>query len=167
MSEHIAHLVSDSDIDLAYSSDHSAISLSICFHNEKRGKGYWKLNSQLLKSQSYVEMVKTVISETVKECSTTGGDTDCESVQLNIDDQTFFEIINCKIRSASIQLSVNQCKEKNKEENTLKLELRRLEKVFDINPTTNISIELEPKRQLLQKLRENRVVGAIIRSRAG
>ena len=47
------------------------------------------------------------------------------------------------------------------------LELRRLEEVFYINPTTDISSELETKRQLLQRLRESRVVGAIIRSRAG
>ena len=112
ISEHIAHLVSDSDTDLAYRSDHSAISLSIWFDNEKCGKGFWELNSRLLKSTLYMEMVKTVISETMEEDSTTEGDIDYESAQLNIDDQTFFEIIKCKIRSASIQLSVNQCKQK-------------------------------------------------------
>ena len=71
-----------------------------------------------------------------------------------------------KIRYASIQLSVNQCKGNTKEENTLKLELTRLEEVFDISPITDIANKLEPKRQLLQKLRESRVERGITRSRA-
>ena len=39
--------------------------------------------------------------------------------------------------------------------------------MFDIIPTRDTSNELETKRLLLQKLRESRVEGAIIRSRAG
>ena len=38
-------------------------------------------------------MVKTVVSEAVKENTITEGDTDYETVRMNIDNQTFFEII--------------------------------------------------------------------------
>jgi len=70
-----------------------------------------------------------------------------------------------KIRYASVQLSVDQCNDNSKEENTLTLEQRRLEEVLDINTTIDTSNELETKRQLLQILRESRVEGAVITSR--
>ena len=38
--------------------------------------------------------------------------------------------------------------------------------MFDINPITDIGNKLDPKRPLLQNLRESRVEGGITRSRA-
>ena len=42
-------LVSNIDIQAGYKSDHSVILMSLLINNIKRGRGIWKLNTNLLK----------------------------------------------------------------------------------------------------------------------
>ena len=48
-------------------SDHSIISITLELSNtQKRGKGFWKFNNELLKDQTYIAMIKTIIKD-IKE----------------------------------------------------------------------------------------------------
>jgi hypothetical protein len=48
-----------------YKTDHSAIIFTFATSLAKRGKGYWKFNSQLLRDTDYIKSVKTCITETL------------------------------------------------------------------------------------------------------
>jgi hypothetical protein len=50
-----------------YKTDHSAIIFTFATSLAKRGKGYWKFNSQLLRDTDYIKRVKTCITETISE----------------------------------------------------------------------------------------------------
>jgi hypothetical protein len=45
-----------------YKTDHSAIIFTFATSLAKRGKGYWKFNSQLLRDTDYIKRVKTCIT---------------------------------------------------------------------------------------------------------
>ena len=48
ISKKVCHLVQSSDIRPALKCDHNAISLKLKFKIVKRGKGFWKINSNIL-----------------------------------------------------------------------------------------------------------------------
>ena len=54
-------LVYSTDIRPALKYDHNAISLKLKVSENKRGKGYWKLNNSLLNDITYLNEIKEVI----------------------------------------------------------------------------------------------------------
>ena len=85
-----------------YKTDHSAIIFTFATSLAKRGKGYWKFNSQLLRDTDYIKRVKTCITETISEYYLSGDVEDHLNVRFKCNDQTFFEILKMKIRSITI-----------------------------------------------------------------
>ena len=60
------------DINLAdivplYKTDHSMTLLKIALHHNPRGRGFWKLNTSLLKEEGYLNLIKTTIYQTKNE----------------------------------------------------------------------------------------------------
>ena len=53
--------IKSAKIEAGILSDHSIISLEIDFRNFTRGRGYWKFNNSLLRDETYVEKVKSVL----------------------------------------------------------------------------------------------------------
>ena len=49
--------VVDSDILTSFKSDHSVITLDLIFDSIPRGKGFWKLNTSILKDLDYVQNI--------------------------------------------------------------------------------------------------------------
>ena len=58
---------SEADIIPGYKTDHSMITLQISLHSNKRGRGFWKLNTSLLKDIEYVNWIKLIINGTKEE----------------------------------------------------------------------------------------------------
>ena len=56
-------IITSSSINPGYKSDHSNIQLKILINKFERGRGLWKLNCSLLKEQSYLDLVNSVIEE--------------------------------------------------------------------------------------------------------
>ena len=56
VSKHLNHLINESRILPNIYSDHSAVSLSLSFHETSppRGPGFWKFNNSLLSDNYYV-----------------------------------------------------------------------------------------------------------------
>ena len=57
-----------------------------------RGMGYWRFNALLLEDIEYIEMVKTIIKNTIFEYCIDGDMNDYLDVELSINDQLFFLI---------------------------------------------------------------------------
>lgn len=55
------------DIVPGYKTDHSMTLLKIALHCNPRGRGFWKLNTSLLKEEEYLNLIKATISQTKRE----------------------------------------------------------------------------------------------------
>ncbi|VDI00905.1 Hypothetical predicted protein [Mytilus galloprovincialis] len=67
VTEDIYSLMKNTKIIPGYKTDHSAIVFTFSASLAKRGKGYWKFNSQLVRDVEYVEKIKTCIKDTISE----------------------------------------------------------------------------------------------------
>ena len=117
VSDELYSVMKTTKIIPGYRTDHSAIVFEFSASSTKRGKGYWKFNSQLLRDIEYVELVKSCITETVEEYLISGDVKDCSNVELSCNDQVFWEILKVKIRSITISHSIKKARE---ERNTVK-----------------------------------------------
>ncbi len=57
--------VCDSSISHGFKSDHSYVSLKLKGHSIIHGRGYWKLNNSLLKSEEFNEGIREIIQDTI------------------------------------------------------------------------------------------------------
>ena len=94
----------NSEIRIAYRSDHSPVSICLQFNNQKGGKSVWKFNNSLLSDFEYINMVKKVIQEVVNEYNLYSYDieTNFEDSSFIINYQLLWEMIKLKIRGMTI-----------------------------------------------------------------
>ena len=67
ISEELLNFVESTDILPGYKTDHSMVSMNFSFSDLVRGKGYWKLNNILLRNKEYVDLVKSIIKDVIKQ----------------------------------------------------------------------------------------------------
>ena len=160
VSEDIFSLMEYTKIIPGYRTVHSAIVFSFSASPANWGKGYWKLNSQLLRDSNYIDIVNTL-----SEYYSGGNIDDFLHVELLCNDQVFFEILKMKIRSVSITYSIR--KSRDEKEKTLKLEndIQILENQMNLNPTEFIQASLNQKKGELENRRQDIVEGLLLRSR--
>ena len=120
VSESIVNKTVSCDIIPAYRSDHSRVVLKLNMNTQKRGRGFWQLNCSLLKDTVYIEIVKSVIKETIYSyaCPVYSeqylASSECrKEVRMTIDDALFMETLLMKIRSETITYSIRKKKRKN------------------------------------------------------
>ena len=101
----------------------------------------WKFNNSLLYDSEYVNRVKKCIEETVEEYKIQGAANSPESIRFSIDDQLFFETLNCK--SEELQYHAYSTGKKRER--------------IKHSPETNN--KLKSKQMELQKIREYKMKG--------
>ena len=155
------------DIIPGYRTDHSAIVFCFTASVNKRGKGYWKFNAQLLQDTEYINIVKNCIKETVQEYFVSGDCEDLMNVELSCNDQMFFEILKMKIRSVTISYSIKKSKERKLYFQELELEVKKLEQL--VNTGSGVDHDhvhnLNEKKLELETARSSMIDGLILRSR--
>jgi len=97
-SRNITTRVKFSDIIPGFSSDHSAPVICIDIKKANSGKGFWKLNTNLLKDHAYNDKILKCIVETIEENPGT-------------DEILLWDTIKCRIRGTSVKYSA-ECKRK-------------------------------------------------------
>ena len=170
ISDTLAPLVRNSDILPGYKSDHSIITLSLQFGIEEKRQTFWKFNASLLSDINYLSEINTVISEVTAEYSALPYNSHnldkipISDLQLTISDQLFLDVLLMKIRSKTISYSAFKQKENKKKEETLLKEIEQIEK----NETllTEDQETLKSKRNELSEIREHKLRGVLLRSRA-
>ena len=75
-----------------YKTDHSAITLSLDANDNKRGPGFWKLNTSYLTDTDYIQLIKDTIMQTVRD-------------NEGANSKLLWDTMKCKIRGASIKFS--------------------------------------------------------------
>ena len=104
----ISHTLLDAvscvDIKTGYRTDHSLITLSVCFSNFSRGPGSWKFNTSLLRDKEYLTLVKRWINDEKLKYAVPVYNLDNiknisdEGLQLTIEHDTFLETLLLRIR---------------------------------------------------------------------
>ena len=160
--------IANTNISPGYRSDHSIISLKFKGYIPKRDRSFWKFNNSLLRDQTYVNDVKNVIKKTKQQYSALTYMQDNidniknEDLHLTINDQLFFEVLLMEIRGKTISYSTFKKKEENIREKNLIHDIEILE-----NDITNNNIDtLESKKSELELLRQTKLDGMLIRSKA-
>ena len=152
----LSYLITNTNISPGNSSDHSIISLTIKTSEiSKRGKGYWKLNNNLLNDKDYVNLINDKLTE-IKA-----------NVQM-ADKTQLWEYVKCQLRTDTILYACKKAKENKKLEQELKTKLQSFE--TKLNNKENIE-ELEYQEYIRAKsdweshiIRKNN--GIILRSKA-
>ena len=160
VSSDLQHFITESDIGVAYRSDHSPVFITLDFNDQIRGKGTWKFNNCLLYDKEYIEIVKNCIYEFIKQYKVD----DCENLldaSFSIDDQLLWETLKLLIRGKTISYSSFRKKERDKKESDLENKLSTLYANTLGNQGEITKVELE-----LKHLREERFKGIIMRSKA-
>ena len=154
ISNSIQDIITVTDIIPSLYSDHSAIILGAkLLKNDNRGKGYWKFNSSLLKQTDYVENLKMKLTEWRSLY---------EEFQSK---QGLWELIKYEIRKFTINYSPKNKKKERGSEKVLLNTLENLERSFAINPTEEIFTEIQSVKKQLEKIDNDKLNGAIVRSR--
>ena len=157
----------------AYKSDHNIIKLSIIKSGQKRGKGLWKFNNALLENLEFVDMIKaeiSLINQTyalpVYSEAFVASDNG-ETIDISISSTLFLETLLCQLRGKIIKFSKKLKKQETEAEDTLVSSIKNLQEELD-SDNDNI-IKRNSLRDLslqLENLREKKIKGCIVRSRA-
>ena len=168
ISESLINYTLNEKILPGYRSDHSVISIALQFTKTPKTKTFWKFNSSLLNNPQYIKEIKTVFSDIKKQYAATPynlekiDDIDNENFQSTINPQLLLEMLLLESRSKTIAFSSAMKKNEIKIEKTLDSEIKHLETT---DKESNFEL-LKAKKEELQSLREKKLRGTLIRSRA-
>ena len=94
----LEYTIERTEINPSIKSDHSIISITLNFlESQKRGKGFWKLNTKFLIEKGYIDNMKKCIEK---------AKSDCKNI---IDKSKCWDFIKCSIRTESIKYSLKKC----------------------------------------------------------
>ena len=162
--------VKGADIEFGYRTDHSMITLDLQFGTESKCRSFWKFNSSLLRDQQYVAEVNETIEKVTKQYAATPynrehvSEVNSEELNLLISDRLFLDVLLMEIRGKTIAYATMKKKKTLELEKKLFDEISTLEKVEnkDLNNIKN----LEEKKHQLKSIREKRMEGVLLRSKA-
>ena len=168
LTENLISTVKQTQIETGYRSDHSFITLVLAMDNFKHGKSLWKHNNSLLRDPEYLQTIrskkfdiKTQYSLPIYNLENLEYIPDDE-IQFLIDDQLFLETLLMEIRGKSISYSSYKKKTTNSAEQEL---IKKIQEEED-NLEEGSVPKLEQMKQQLKEIRENKMQGILIRSRA-
>ena len=143
----------ETTIEPSILSDHSLISLTIKIAESiKKGKGFWKFNTSLLKDKKYINEIKTLVNE-------------CKEKYGQLRDKNLaWDLTKMEIRSKTISYSSYKAKQQKQLESTLIADLKRLESRMDNDIT--YKEEYDTVKRELETINNYKTQGIITRSRA-
>ena len=169
VSENLIRFTSEENICPGYRTDHSLVSIKICFtEKEKRGRTYWKFNNSLLSNTDFITEVKKAFLKIKEQYAVFPYNRDNikeiepEFFETLINPQLFLEIILLEVRSVTIAFSSALKKRDNDRERELTDLISKHENstsIEDLDYVTELKDELK-------EIRGKRLQGTLIRSRA-
>ena len=155
----LAGRILKADILPSYKTDHSLCNIVINYQTQRRGVGFWKLNSSLLGEIDYVNDIKSTVAETVDQYKN----------EETVDEVLLWEMIKLQIRDTSIKYSKAKTKKMKNKEADIESEMGALERQFESSTNNDkeaLAEQLRVKKIELENIIEYKTKGAIIRSKA-
>ena len=152
ISRDLSQYVYSTDIRPCVNSDHNAISLKLKLINEKRGRGYWKFNSELLKDEVYRINIEYVINKVKTEYK-------------ELENQGKWEMCKARIKEFTIKYAVEV--QRKRKENIVQLEKEyfTLSKEMDHSTNDRIAEKMNIIKKDIDTWYDHKCKGAYIRSR--
>ena len=153
---------------MAYRSDHSVITLEFQFDDIKYGKSYWKHNNSLLTDKEYLDIINKHIKEIKRQYAIPIYNLEeienipDQQIQFTINDQLFLDLLLMELWGKAISYSIYKHKERNKKRKYLIDSITEMENNLKENNMKN----LENLKIQLNDIRQEKLKGHIIRSRA-
>ena len=167
-SESMSQYIKVSKIGASYRSDHSLVTLELNFTNISHGKSYWKHNNSLLTELEYLKTMNKKILVVKKQYALPVYNIDeienipNTEIQFNINDQLFLDVLLMELRGQSISYASFKNKQRNNLEKNLIKKITYLENNLN---EANFG-ELDILKTELQDIRQEKLKGNLIRSRA-
>ena len=168
VTENIVNSIKKCKIETGYKSDHSMVTLTLAMDKFEHCKSLWKHNNSLLTDTEYLKIINSKIQDVKKQYCLPVYNHDNideipdEELQLVINDQLFLETVMMEIRGKSISYASYKKKSKNIQEQKLVEQIQYLEDNLSENKIPN----LEKLKIELYKLREEKMKGFLVCSRA-
>ena len=167
-SSNILDITNKCEIKGSYRSDHSSIELELIINKFVQGKGLWKFNNSLLKSEEYLNLVDEIINDEKLKYALPVYDinflkNNYANFEITIDHDIFLEMLLLRIRGETVKFVSREKKKTSKIENKLIDEIETLESQESME-TVNSSL-LQDKKSELETIRAKKIEGQIIRSR--
>lgn len=170
ISDPVVSYVESVDIECGYRTDHSMVTLTLKFGQSVNRNTFWKFNSSLLKDRKYLEEVNFEIDRIIDEYAAIPYVRENifkipkDELSLTVPDDVFLDFLLMKVRSKTIGYATMKKKISNEEEKELEKNMQALEEnenkgVEDLRKLKNI-------QKKLKEIREKRIDGVILRSRA-
>jgi hypothetical protein len=136
-------------------SDHNPVELILSgIEQNNKGRGFWKLNTSLLKDKDYVNKINATLDEEIEN-------------HKNMQNRSLaWDTIKMQIRSASISYATYKAKKTREYEKQLKMELDKLEKKMSTMPNEDIKLEYYTNQKELEQINNQQARGQQIRARA-
>ena len=170
ISDLLLPFVSHSDITPGYKTDHSIITINLQLGPEIKRNSFWKFNSSLLKDKKYVDRVNDTIESIIQEYAAAPYRKEGlmqipkSEIELTVSDHVFLDFMLTKIREITISYATFKKREQNKKEKFLEDNISKLEQMTVRTEDENKL--LQENKEELEKIREKRMEGVILRSRA-
>ncbi len=155
ISENLLQNVTKCDIKPSIKTDHSLILLNLTqSKGEKRGPGFWKFNTSLLKDEVYIDYIKEIITQLKNDLK-------------HLDNKGLkWDYIKSEIRQRTITYSKTQARLKKEHENNMMNLYHELSETFDKTKDIKTLEEIDNVKKEIEHLNKNKVEGNRIRSRA-
>ena len=146
----LVNLCVKSEIVPVYLSDHSYVKINMKLCDNERGKGFWKLNCNLLHDAEYVQCIKEVISNTVNQNKNSGP-------------QLLWDTLKMQIRGKSIQYSSRKKKSNINLLKALEKRLGNMQTRYNLTMDQQIKDEIVLIKQDIDNIMHEKTKGAIMR----
>ena len=171
VSDDLVNSFSDIEIIPGYRTDHNIITLSIQ-RGQRRGSGLWKFNVSHLSDNTYFERIRSCISDTLKQYSVPvysesvyNDNKFYDSIQLTINECTFYETLIMMIRGETIRYSKQKARRKRITEARLESEIAEAQDKYVTTNCQSDLTRLSTLQEELEELRRPMIDGLIMRSR--
>ena len=170
ISENLLPYVKNVDIKPGYRTDHSLITLTLELEKETKRNQFWKFNASLLHDLKYLEEINELILNVVAEYAAFPynranlKDIPASEIQFLISDQLILEVILMKLREKTILYSSNKNRLVQEKEKTLSSKIENFESKETLSQTEQD--QLRESKEELVRIREHRMKGVLLRSRA-
>ena len=154
----LRHHIKSTDIDSSVYSDHKIVTITLNLNFEEWGKGYWKLNSDILLDDKYVALIKQTIT-----------DFRLNNPEGHASSHILWDSLKCVIRGETIKYCTLKKKILNEKRLSLESKLAIMESRL-VNCTekdrNNILSSVNNTQNELNNLIVQKAKGAAVRSRA-
>ena len=170
VSDSLISKISECNVMPGYRSDHSIVKMELKLTDQKRGKGFYKMNTSLLMDKDYIQMIEKTIRDTISTYalpvySPSFVQEFPADVEIMISWSLMWETVIINMRTETISYSIHKRRTLMAEENKLVKEIQEMEYLDEENESEEIQSRLTECKEKLEELRKVKIEGIVTRSR--